>query len=761
MTADAGQHPSPASSPSPGGLRRGDRESFVRFYELYRVPVYGFVVRSLRGRGDAATVTREVFVRAYRELLLHNGSVDLRPWIFRVAFDTCREHLASDLATPIAPAGERRAPAEQPAALDPAERTEVARRFRQALESLGAPSSAALLLHDVQGLRPDEIAMVLGISGAAATALLFRAGEEFRRAFEELSSGRRGSGAHCRLAEQAAASAVGRGLADDDRRKLEGHAAYCRSCRKTMKAWGAGAVGLALFVKNPPLPDALTAAPIYGEAAVSPTPAVAGAGGATAAVAVSGASGAGAVARALVMVRTALASRAMAYGFAAVCLAVAVGLGVYIAEIGPRQVLLFTVRPASPIAGLPSPVPSMTPVVHQSRTRASGGQSSSSSSAAQRSAGQSSAIAMVQTVPGVSVVTRQGSAGDAGRSRSGGAGSGSTGGAPAAGHGGGSQSGGSGGASSTGSGPAPSGPAPSATPEPNPEPSGAGVAASEPGGTGWPVVGSSSGDGGRAGATTPIGRPKHHVDSHGRVWSRHAAAGHTAHHERWHGGAHRHGATHGRGHAGASHHQTAHHQARHGGARAGSRGGRDGTRHVTTARLVRTWRGRSGRNRAGTQRASGNRHHGALHASGGTRHGPAHSASGNRHHGVVHSRGHHGASRGGTHKRRQHGPSQGGTHRDHHGASHSGRQHTDSRHGTSPSGTHKDRRHGGWHSGRQHKDRHRGASPGGRQHKGSHHGASQGNAHSGRDDAKSHDPSNHNGHAGKPDGRKHPKQNAD
>ena len=171
--------------------------------------------------------------------------------------------------------------------------------------------------------------MVFAMTEDAAGALRFRAREAFRRAFEELSSDRRGT--TCRLAEQTAAGAVGRSLSDEDVRRLHEHAGYCRHCRRTVKGWGGAAIGLALFLEDAPLPQELGTTPVFGT--VSP---IAGAAGAV--------EGSGALTRMLAPIGRAVTSRAAAYALAAACLAVSVGLA---AQLSHGDQVFFVPSPAA------------------------------------------------------------------------------------------------------------------------------------------------------------------------------------------------------------------------------------------------------------------------------------------------------------------------------------------------------------------------------------------------------------------------------
>ena len=314
-------------------LRNGEREAFVRYYELYRLPVYNLVRSLLRDGDEAVPATVEVFTTAYRRILLDDDCNALRELTYTAALDVCRERLGekADRGETIdAAGGDRR------------RRSDLGRRLEQALEMLPFRYQAVLRLHDFNGLRPLETAIVFRMTEDAAGALLFRAREAFRRAFEELSRDRRGTS--CRLAEQAAASAVGRSLPDDDVRRLQEHAGYCRHCRRTLKGWGGGAISLALFLEDAPLPQELEATPVFGT-----TSPIAGAPGAVA--------GSGALTRRLAQIGRAVTSRAAAYAVAAACLAVSVGLAAQLSH-GDRA---FVPSAAAPMA--PRAVPSDVSVV--------------------------------------------------------------------------------------------------------------------------------------------------------------------------------------------------------------------------------------------------------------------------------------------------------------------------------------------------------------------------------------------------------------
>ncbi len=251
--------------------------------------------------------TTETFTVVFRRAVLDERAADLETLTYRCALDACVARADAG--------GVRRRPA-----------SETSRRFEAALESLDLRRRAALLLHDVHGLSAAGIAAVFAITEEAAGALLFRAREEFRAAFDARSARPEGRG--CRQAEQAVAGAVGLGLAGDQLQRLRLHAAYCRPCRRAMRAWGAAPVGLAAVLEPAPLPEALAAPPVFGGAPrPAPVPPRAG------------------FLAALRPAAHLLRSKTVAYVVAVACLALAAGVAIQ--AQGVRPFILFqSVGPA-------------------------------------------------------------------------------------------------------------------------------------------------------------------------------------------------------------------------------------------------------------------------------------------------------------------------------------------------------------------------------------------------------------------------------
>ena len=234
------------------GLCAGRRDSFERLYEVYRARIFNLALRIVQSYEDARDITQEVFIKAYRQLPGHEGEMEIKPWLYRVAVNACYDHLRSRKVHGDLDEVEN---LTRDVHIDGFEQAELSHQLEQALAGLSERHRTVLLLKDIHGLRHDEIAAILGVSRGATETLLFRAREAFRAKYSELT--REHPTGDCLLARHVTVAAVGGELPADERRKIMDHARYCPECRETVKTWGVAAVSLGMFLHAAPLPAAL------------------------------------------------------------------------------------------------------------------------------------------------------------------------------------------------------------------------------------------------------------------------------------------------------------------------------------------------------------------------------------------------------------------------------------------------------------------------------------------------------------------------
>jgi RNA polymerase sigma-70 factor, ECF subfamily len=163
------------------GLQAGRRDAFERLYADQHAGIYNLCARILGDRQEAEDVTHDTFITAFSSPPEATGQVKLRPWLYRVATNACFNRLRSRKHVS---GGE--AVATLPDRVDEYQRAETAALVEASLAALNARYRTALVLKDLHGLPPAEIAEVMDVSRPTADVLVHRARRAFKAAFARL-----------------------------------------------------------------------------------------------------------------------------------------------------------------------------------------------------------------------------------------------------------------------------------------------------------------------------------------------------------------------------------------------------------------------------------------------------------------------------------------------------------------------------------------------------------------------------------------------
>ena len=167
------------------GLRAGRRDAFERLYGEYHAPIYNLCARVLGDREEAKDVTQEVFIKAFDQLPAAEAeSFGPRPWLYRVATNACFNTLRSRRQLD---GGGDAGLAQVAAGVDEFERAQTVALVEQSLSEMNERYRTALVLKDLQGLPPEEIAEVMEVSRPAADVLVHRARASFKTVFAKLA----------------------------------------------------------------------------------------------------------------------------------------------------------------------------------------------------------------------------------------------------------------------------------------------------------------------------------------------------------------------------------------------------------------------------------------------------------------------------------------------------------------------------------------------------------------------------------------------
>jgi RNA polymerase sigma-70 factor, ECF subfamily len=163
--------------------KAGSLAAFEELLQRYERRIYAFVLQACRNSADAAEVTQETFVKAFRHIGLYNPRYAFRTWLFTIARRKCIDHHRaapppSDSAVPDRADGSD--PAEVLAAQEDKDSLwALARRV------LPPAQFQALWFSYAVEMKVEEIARVLGRTRTHVKVMLFRARRTLRRAIDE------------------------------------------------------------------------------------------------------------------------------------------------------------------------------------------------------------------------------------------------------------------------------------------------------------------------------------------------------------------------------------------------------------------------------------------------------------------------------------------------------------------------------------------------------------------------------------------------
>jgi RNA polymerase sigma-70 factor (ECF subfamily) len=149
--------------------KRGEADALDYLYRQYAPGVFAYVRRMLRDEYEAQDVTQQVFVKLAISLDKYDARrADFSAWLLRVSHNLAVDHLRKQrftlLSDPVDATEDARAP----------DRDE-GRSLRETFSALSSAQREVLLLREVVGLTPREVAKRLGKTEAAVNTCHHRA----------------------------------------------------------------------------------------------------------------------------------------------------------------------------------------------------------------------------------------------------------------------------------------------------------------------------------------------------------------------------------------------------------------------------------------------------------------------------------------------------------------------------------------------------------------------------------------------------------
>ena len=159
-------------------LQHGETEAFEILVRRHEKTIFNLVYRMLGDYDEAAEISQEVFLSAFRAVGQFRGEANFSTWLYRIALNhasTRRRSLGTrqQRMLPIESANPLSDP--EPGPPEILEKQEIRERVQLALNQLDPEDAAVILLRDLQDVPYDEVARMLEIPVGTVKSRLHRA----------------------------------------------------------------------------------------------------------------------------------------------------------------------------------------------------------------------------------------------------------------------------------------------------------------------------------------------------------------------------------------------------------------------------------------------------------------------------------------------------------------------------------------------------------------------------------------------------------
>lgn len=162
---------------------RGNVNDFEKLVTAYEKNVYNIALRMVGDPDDAADMTQETFIKAYRSLSSFRGDSKFSSWLYRIASNVCLDFLRSRSRHPQVSLStvdeDDRATFELPDMRQNPEEQLMKKlgmeAVRRGLEQLPEQQRQILVLRELGGLSYAELAQTLGLEEGTVKSRIFRA----------------------------------------------------------------------------------------------------------------------------------------------------------------------------------------------------------------------------------------------------------------------------------------------------------------------------------------------------------------------------------------------------------------------------------------------------------------------------------------------------------------------------------------------------------------------------------------------------------
>ncbi|QIK37107.1 RNA polymerase sigma factor RpoE [Caldichromatium japonicum] len=175
--------------------QQGDKRAFDLLVIKYQQKIAGLIAHYVRDTDEILDIAQEAFIKAYRALPSFRGESAFYTWLYRIAVNTVKNHLATQGRRPPGEDIE----AELAEQLDIGGRLrehatperhllseEIAMKVQHTLDDLPDELRTALVLREIEGMSYEEIATAMKCPIGTVRSRIFRAREAIDKRLKAL-----------------------------------------------------------------------------------------------------------------------------------------------------------------------------------------------------------------------------------------------------------------------------------------------------------------------------------------------------------------------------------------------------------------------------------------------------------------------------------------------------------------------------------------------------------------------------------------------
>lgn len=165
-------------------VQRGDKGAFDLLVLKYQHKIVNLVMRYVRDPDLALDITQEAFIKAYKALPRFRGDSAFYTWMYRIAVNTAKNHLAAQRRRPMNVELDFQDPdqydlhaklkeTDTPEAITLSH--ELKSTVEQAIAALPEDLRTAIILREIEGMSYEEIAQTMECPVGTVRSRIFRA----------------------------------------------------------------------------------------------------------------------------------------------------------------------------------------------------------------------------------------------------------------------------------------------------------------------------------------------------------------------------------------------------------------------------------------------------------------------------------------------------------------------------------------------------------------------------------------------------------